>query len=193
MDISVARPAKCSYPEILSMIRNFSSLLAVVLALFVCCQRGHAQFKQPAAGDSIQDAVKASASDQNAQPATAQNSDDTSPTHLSELGGLEFPAYRARLREVIGTNWHHIINSSGRDFRYRNGKTVVEVTIARDGEIQNARIVQSSDQDDLDAIALQCIWLSNPLPPMPKDIDKKELKMTFNFLFRGAKKPLWTR
>ena len=176
------------------MIRNFSSLLAVVLALFVCCQRGHAQFKQSTAGDSIQDAVKASASDQNAQPATAQHSDDdTSPTQLTALGGLEFPAYRARLREVIGTNWHHLINSSGRDFRYRSGKTVVEVTIAHDGEIQNVRIVQSSDQDDLDAIALQCISLSNPLPPMPKDIDKKELKMKFNFLFRAAKKPLWIR
>jgi TonB family protein len=175
------------------MTRNFSSLLAVVLALFVYCQRGHAQFKQPTAGDSIQDAVKASASDHDAQPATAQHADDTSPTLLADLGGFEFPAYRARLHEVIATNWHHLINSSGRDFRYRSGKTVLEVTIARDGGIRDVRIVQSSDQDDLDAIAMQCISLSNPLPPLPKDFKKKELKMKFNFMFRAAKKPLWMR
>jgi protein TonB len=188
----VARSAKCSYPELLFMSRNVAPLLAVVLALFVYSQRGYAQFKQPTAGDSIQAAAKASASGHNAQPADAQQSDDTSPNIQAGLGGLEI-AYKARIGKVIRANWLHLIHSSERDFRHRNGKTVVEFTISREGEIRDVRIIQSSDQNDLDNLALQCISLSNPLPAPPKGLTNKELKQRFSFTFRGAKKPLWRR
>jgi TonB family protein len=188
----MVRVAEFGYPD-LSMIRNISSLLAVVLALFLVSQRGHAQFKQPAAGDSIQYAVKASASDHNAQPAAAEQSDDTSPDVLSDLGGIEIAPYIARVREVFRVNWLHLIHSSERDFRYRTGKTVVEFTISREGEIRDVRITRTSDQDDLDDLALQCISLSNPLPAPPKGLTNKELTQRFTFMFRGAKKPLWKR
>jgi TonB family protein len=99
----------------------------------------------------------------------------------------------ARVREVFRANWLHLIHSSERDFRHRNGKTVVEFTISREGEIRDVRIIQSSDQNDLDNLALQCISLSNPLPAPPKGLTNKELKQRFSFTFRGAKKPLWRR
>ena len=92
----MARSAKCSYPELLFMSRNVAPLLAVVLALFVYSQRGYAQFKQPTAGDSIQAAAKASASGHNAQPADAQQSDDTSPDIQAGLGGLEIAPYKGK-------------------------------------------------------------------------------------------------
>lgn len=59
-------------------------VFAVVLVLFVYSQRGHAQPKQPTAGDSIQDAIKASASD-HAQPAAAQQWDDDTSLTLSVI------------------------------------------------------------------------------------------------------------
>jgi TonB family protein len=192
-DILVARSAKSSYPELLFMTRNFLPLLSVVLALSVYSQRGYAQFKSPTAGDSVQAAAKASASDHNAHPADAQQSDYTSPDIQGGLGGLEIAPYKARIREVFRANWLHLIHSSEQDFRYRNGKTVIEFTISREGEIRDMRIIQSSDQDDLDNVALQCIALSNPLPAPPKGVTNKELTQKVTFMFRGAKKPLWKR
>jgi TonB family protein len=170
------------------MNRNVSPLLAIVLALFVYSQPGYAQFKQPTAGDSIQSAAKASASDHNAQPADAEQSGDTSPDIQGDLRGLEI-AYRARITKVIHANWLRLVFSSDLDFHYRNGETVVEFTISREGEIRDVRMIHSSDQNDLDHFALQCITLSNPLPAPPKGVRNKELKQRIAFAFQSKEGP----
>jgi TonB family protein len=175
------------------MTRIFSSLLAVALVVCAYSQRGHAQFKRPSAGDSIQDAIKVSVSDHNAQPAAAEQSDDTSTEVLDDLGGFDIAPYQSRVLLIIGTNWRHLINTSGTNLRHRDGTTVVKFKISREGEIRDIRLVQSSDQEDLDAIAVQCISLSAPLPALPKGLEKKELNQKFTFKFRGAKKSPRTR
>jgi len=165
----------------------------VVLALFVYCQLGHAQFRQPAAGDSIQDAIKANASNNNAQPPASQQPDHTSTKVPDDFVPDVTVPYLARMKAIIFTSWHQVISSSGKDkdlYFTRYGTTVIEFTLAHDGNIQNVKIVQSSDQVDLDTLALQAISLSSPLPSLPKGFDKKELKQTITFRYRGAKRPL---
>jgi TonB family protein len=147
---------------------------------------GFVQF-QKSVGANIQDAINASAIDH------AHLTNATSAKVLSNVGGFEFDSYVARFREIAGTNWHHLINSSGKDFKYRSGKTAVEFTVLRDGKIKNPEITTSSGQDDLDELALQSILLSDPAPALPKGLAKKEVRIRFTFQFIGAKEPFWKK
>jgi TonB family protein len=142
---------------------------------------------QKSAGTSIQDAINASAVER------AHLTNTTSAKVLNGFAGFAIESYVSRFREIAGTNWHHLINTSGKNFNYRTGITVVEFTVARDGKIKNAEITASSGQDDLDELALQSILLSDPAPAFPKGIARKEVKVRLTFQFFGAKEPFWKK
>ena len=155
-----------------NMMKNLIAMLTALLMPVLCLQCGLAQFRQ-SAGDSIQNAIRDSASDHDSQPpapqpATSPLVDGATPEIIGDPSGFEWKPYLNRVREDVRNNWLHLINSSERDFRHRKGKTVVAFTVHREGEIQKPEITLSSDQEDLDHLAVQSILLSSPLPPLPK-------------------------
>jgi len=163
------------------MTRSLKLVHTVLLTLVLFPQCGIGQF-QKSAGTSIQDAAKASAADR-----------PQSTEVLSDTSGFKILPYVNRVHQIAGEKWRHLITSSGKDFTHRNGTTVVEFTITRNGEIQDLHISESSGQDDLDELALQSVSRSSPLPVLPAGFAAKELKLKFHFAFRGRKAPFWKK
>ena len=53
--------------------------------------------------------------------------------------------------------------------------------IFRMGNIGEPRLVQSSGEDELDALAIKSIFDSEPFPPFPQEIKDPNIVITINF------------
>ncbi len=140
---------------------------------------GLAKFEK-SAGDTIQTAVEANAFDY------AHMTDDGSTRALNDLHGYEISPYVERVKKLVYANWHHLINSSGVSYRHRTGQTVVQFAITSEGQVTKVKVVKSSHQGDLDGLFVQAISLSSPLPPLPKDLDRKELFLRLSAAYNPA-------
>jgi protein TonB len=88
--------------------------------------------------------------------------------------GSRFGAYAALLMERVSQHW----NTGGLDVR---PTAIVAVDILRNGSIQNARLVQTSGNYQLDTSALRAITEAAPLPPLPPEYEKSVLNVEFKF------------
>lgn len=55
-------------------------------------------------------------------------------------------------------------------WRYGEGKVVVMVRVARDGQVLEVEVRQSSGRAPLDDAEVHAIWRASPLPPPPPEL-----------------------
>jgi protein TonB len=97
----------------------------------------------------------------------------------SMLGNL-YPAYADLVQRQIAGNWR----TSGLDARSQQSPTIVSFTIQRDGNVRDARVIQSSGNPSIDNTALRAVLDSNPLPPLPPQIPGNSILAQFTFSLR---------
>lgn len=69
-----------------------------------------------------------------------------------------------------------------------SGQVVISVAVRRDGSVENARIIRSSNIPLLDSAALRIVDMAEPFPPLPEtrdNIDILHVTRTWNFLPGG--------
>lgn len=91
-------------------------------------------------------------------------------------------AYVESLRKRIRSHWVPPVDS-------KNKTLVVGVVVAKNGELLNSAVLESSGYKDADSAALSAISLSQPFEPLPPNFPYESLKVehTFTYMFqRGA-------
>lgn len=64
------------------------------------------------------------------------------------------------------------------------GRVGIIVTILKDGQIENVKIIESSGYEILDKSALESIHSSAPFPSLPKDMGRKRIQMSIYLTFK---------
>lgn len=90
--------------------------------------------------------------------------------------GTRFAAYERLLRDIVARNWQ----SQQLDSRIRN-RVAVTFEIQRNGTIRNIRISQSSGNFTMDQSAQRAIFMSNPVPPLPREYERDVAGIEFWF------------
>ena len=96
-----------------------------------------------------------------------------------------YPWYVEAIRRRIAQNWiQSAIDPAARASRTIHAVTTF--TIARDGSVKDARIVQTSGNASFDTSGLRAILASSPMPPLPNDYAGSYVAVTFDFLPVGT-------
>ena len=90
--------------------------------------------------------------------------------------GQRFGWYEQLLRERVASNWR----SQDLDSRIRN-RVAVTFEIARNGQVRNVRVTQSSGNFAMDQSAQRAILMSNPLPELPREYERDVALVEFWF------------
>jgi len=64
------------------------------------------------------------------------------------------------------------------------GRVGIIITILKDGQLENVKIIESSGYEILDKSALESIHSSAPFPPLPKDMGRKRIQMSIYLNFK---------
>jgi TonB family protein len=103
------------------------------------------------------------------------------PTILSDTRGYDFGPYMNQVVNRVRVNWYALIPEAAR--LGRRGRVVLIFTIAKDGGVEDLRIVANSGADPLDRSAAAAIQTSNPFPSLPADFDSDHIVLQFTFLY----------
>jgi protein TonB len=99
-------------------------------------------------------------------------------TSASSPFGNRFGWYEKLIREKVSQRWR----TNDVDSRLRTAPpAIVTFTIAKDGNISNIKIVQSSGSYALDQSAQRAIYESNPMPPLPAGFERNFANIEFWF------------
>jgi protein TonB len=90
--------------------------------------------------------------------------------------GNRFGWYEALLRAQVARNWR----SQELDANIRT-RVAVMFEIARNGQVRNVRISQSSGNFAMDQSAQRAILMSNPLPQLPREYERDSATIEFWF------------
>lgn len=90
--------------------------------------------------------------------------------------GSRFGAYADLIRDRIAQHWNRSNLHSSPD-----QKCTVTFSIARDGTVNNVRILQSSDNYLLDTSAQRAILDASPLPPLPQQFPRNDATVQLSF------------
>jgi TonB family protein len=101
-----------------------------------------------------------------AQASDAQNDDEYAQA-LSRYAGF--------IQDKIYSNWEVPLGVAIRK------KIVVSFMLFKMGTIDKPRLVQSSGEEKLDALAIKAIFDSEPFPPFPKEMKEPNIVITINF------------
>ncbi len=103
------------------------------------------------------------------------------PTILSDTRGYDFGPYMNQVVNRVRVNWYALIPEIAR--LGRRGRVVLIFTIAKDGGVEDLRIVANSGADPLDRSAAASIQTSNPFPRLPDDFDSDHIVLQFTFMY----------
>ena len=99
-------------------------------------------------------------------------------TSASSPFGNRFGWYEKLIRERVGQRWR----TEDVDARLRTlPPCIITYNIAKDGNITNIKIVQSSGNYALDQSAQRAIYEANPMPPLPQGFEKNSANIEFWF------------
>ena len=90
------------------------------------------------------------------------------------LSSLEKIAYSNTLQKHVKEGWRWL-NSSGRLI------AKVEVSILRDGRIQNVNIIQKSGNPNFDDSVVRAVFKASPVPPAPENLYEEFKDVVFTF------------
>ena len=116
--------------------------------------------------------------------------DSSSPLELkSNLTGVDFGTYLAKVREDVRRNWFNLIPEVARAPIMKPGKLTVEFAILKDGNLAGLRITESSKDNSLDRAASGGIAASSPFPPLPTGYEGPFVFLRFHFCYNGEDIP----
>jgi protein TonB len=88
--------------------------------------------------------------------------------------------YAELVRSRIAQNWH----TNGLDARSQTSPAIVSFIIMRDGSVRDVKMAQSSGNPTIDNTALRAVYDSNPLQPLPPQINESYISAQFTFNLR---------
>jgi TonB family protein len=100
---------------------------------------------------------------------------------LSDPMGVDFWPYLVRVLSAVRRNWFSVIPESAR--LGRQGRTVIQFAIGRDGSVPKLVIATPSGTDALDRAAVAGISASNPFPPLPAEFKGGQIRLQFVFKY----------
>jgi TonB family protein len=100
---------------------------------------------------------------------------------LSDPMGVDFSPYLIRVLSAVRRNWYAVIPESARFGR--QGRTVIQFSIAKDGKVPKLVIAQGSGADALDRAAVAGISASNPFPPLPPEFRGQQIRLQLVFTY----------
>lgn len=96
--------------------------------------------------------------------------------------GVDFKPYLVRILSIVRRNWFTVIPESAR-LGTRRGRTIVQFTIERNGNIPKLVITGPSGAESLDRAAVAGLSMSNRLPPLPGDFRGAQINLAFSFSY----------
>lgn len=88
--------------------------------------------------------------------------------------------YAELVRQRIAQNWH----TNGLDARSQASPAIVSFIIMRDGSVRDVKLAQSSGNPTIDNTAQRAVYDSNPLQPLPPQINESYISAQFTFNLR---------
>ena len=101
-----------------------------------------------------------------------------SPSIQFDSQGVDFGPWIRRFIPHMRRNW--FIPAAARTQR---GRTVVTFSVAKDGVIDNVKVVQPSGIEPFDQAAFRAVLNANPLEPLPPAYPKDEIQFTITFFY----------
>jgi TonB family protein len=129
-------------------------------------------------GDAVDSKLATTASD---SAPTAANAFVLEPQVLSDPQGFDFSGYLRVAISRIRNNWFAAMPEAARNGG--KGRVDISFSIARDGSVQDQRLLVSSRNNDLDIGALSAIQLSTPLARLPPEFKGERLVLRFTFSY----------
>ncbi len=100
---------------------------------------------------------------------------------LSDPQGADFRPYLIRVLTAVRRNWFAVIPESAR--LGREGRVLIQFSIARDGRVPKLVIATPSGAEPLDRAAVAGISASNPFPPLPTDFKGDQIRVQLSFVY----------
>jgi len=100
---------------------------------------------------------------------------------LTDTMGVDFAPYLTRILQTIRQNWINALPESAYPPIWKQGKTSIEFTILRNGQVSGMVLHSSSGDAPLDRAAWGGITGSNPLPALPKEFPGQNIALRIGF------------
>jgi len=107
------------------------------------------------------------------------------PQILSDTHGVDFRPYLIRVLTAVRRNWAAVVPESAR--LGRQGVTILQFAIARDGSVPRLVISIPSGTEALDRAAVAGVSASNPFPPLPAEYPGTDLRLQLVFTYNMPK------
>jgi TonB family protein len=88
--------------------------------------------------------------------------------------------YAELVRQRIAQNWR----TNGLDARSQASPAIVSFINMREGSVRDVKLAQSSGNPTIDNTALRAVYDSNPLQPLPPQINESYISAQFTFNLR---------
>jgi outer membrane biosynthesis protein TonB len=105
---------------------------------------------------------------------------------LSDTEGLDVSSYLESVLKIVKQNWYHLMPQSARAPRMERGEVSIEIAIFKTGKIKGMRLVGSSVDASLGAVAWHAIGDSR-LPPLPTEYSGQYLAIRLHFSYNPSK------
>jgi TonB family protein len=102
-------------------------------------------------------------------------------TIYSDTAGYNFSQYLNALVVRVRKNWYSVMPEAAR--KGEKGKVVVAFTIARNGQVQDLRVVEKSGVQALERGAVAAIQNSSPFEALPAEFKGDRLTLGMPFLY----------
>lgn len=99
----------------------------------------------------------------------------------SDPMGVDFAPYLIRVLSAVRRNWYAVIPESARFGR--QGRTVIQFAISKDGSVPKLVIAGPSGAEALDRAAVAGISASNPFPPLPPEFKGQQIRLQLVFSY----------
>jgi TonB family protein len=100
---------------------------------------------------------------------------------LSDTMGVEFGPYLTRILQIIKQNWIIGLPESAYPPIWKQGRTAIEFTILKNGQVSGMVLRSSSGDVPLDRAAWGGITASDPLPALPKEFPGPNIVLRIGF------------
>ncbi|MBC7928614.1 MAG: TonB family protein [Bryobacteraceae bacterium] len=100
---------------------------------------------------------------------------------LSDPQGVDFWPYLVKVLTAVRRNWFSVIPESARFGR--QGRTIIQFAINRDGSVPKLVIATPSGAEALDRAAVASISASNPFLPLPVEFKGGQVRLQFVFKY----------
>jgi TonB family protein len=150
------------------------------------------------AGSAIEQAARASAQarsggiagEYGGGPGRANTSIRSDMEILSDTMGVDFSPYLQRVLQSVRVNWYNLIPEVARPPLLKQGNSVIEFVITKDGGVKSMRLAGPSGDVSLDRAAWGGITASNPFPPLPGEFKGEYIALRIRFMYNPDRNEL---